>query len=193
MTQTKKKLLGLLAGLSIAMLLQSKAFASTNTVHVDIHVSINATKSLAVNTSYYDYGALSVNISSVSSNLVVTNDSGGFMESYALQGANAVSDAGGTNWTLNQTQITTDTYRLGAQFSNAQPSNLDASWNSDYLTTTLANITTDQIFGNNTPSESGYQVRAVTQNTRNLWFRMHTPDVVTDAGAHTATVTIAVQ
>jgi hypothetical protein len=193
MTHIKKKTLGLLGGLALLAFFRSGALASTDTAHLQIHVTINATKSLACNTSDYVYGALAVGISSVTDTpIIVTNDSGGYLEVYKINGADALRDGGGTNWTLDQTIITTDTYRLGAQFSSAQPADVDGSWASDYLTASQQ-VCSATVFGNGTKDESGYQVRAVTQNTRNLWFRIHTPDQVTDAGPHTAQVTLAVQ
>ena len=73
----------------------SSSVKAALTQSIDIKVSISATKSVAVNTTYYHYGALGVNTSSVSATaIVVTNDSAALVETYTLQGANAASTAG---------------------------------------------------------------------------------------------------
>ena len=99
----------------------SPAKAATSAV-IDIRVSINATKSLTVGATTYNYGPLAVNISSVSSSILVTNASSSIIETYTLLAGNAVSDAAGTDWTL-AASTSTNQYALGAQFSTAQPAN----------------------------------------------------------------------
>jgi hypothetical protein len=86
---------------------------------------------------------------------------------------------------------TTDQYKLGAQFSTAQPANDDAAWDATDYMTTGAQACTASRFGNTDLAQSGASVAPLA--TRNLWFRIHTPDSVTDVGPHTATVTLAVQ
>src|ERR1700753_3778619 len=84
-TSKHKTKIGLWAAFVMAAFVSSKApaYASTNTVHLDIHVSINASKSLALGTTSYNFGALSVNTSSVSASaIVVTNDSTALQETY---------------------------------------------------------------------------------------------------------------
>ena len=162
--------------------------ASSQTV--DIHVSLNASKSLSVNATSYNYGALGVNVSSVSSAIVVTNDSGSLVETYRIQGGNALSDAGGQNWTLASSPGT-DQYALGAQFSSAQPANAAGSWSSDDLTASAITCTATQ-FGNGTSAESGASVSPTTSPSRNLWFRIQTPTEVTDPSQHSVTVTLSV-
>jgi hypothetical protein len=156
---------------------------------LDINVSINATKSLSVNATTYNYGALNVNVSSVSSHIIVTNDSGALIETYTLQGADANSTGGGTNWTLAASPGT-DQYALAAQFSAALPNNADGDWASDDLTTSPITATAS-ILGNGTGAESGAAV--VPSATRNLWFRIKTPTVVSDITQRRATLTLAVQ
>jgi hypothetical protein len=153
-------------------------------------VSINATKSLSVDTTFYDFGAQAVNVSTLSTSAItVANDSGALIETYTLQGANAASTGGGTTWTL-ASSAGTDQYALAAQFSTAQPGNVDASWSSDDLTTS-AIAATSTVLGNGTAGESGAAV--VPSATRKLWFRMKTPTVVSDATQRKATLTLAVQ
>ena len=178
--------LALLAG---SFMIARPAFA-VNPQNLDITVSINATKSLSVNATSYDFGALSVNASSVSATSIdVTNDSGALIETYTLQGANANSTGGGTNWTLAATPAT-DTYALAAQFSTARPADADPSWTSDDLTTG-AITATSTVLGNGTAGESGASVNPSA--VRNLWFRMKTPTVVSDTTQRKATITLAVQ
>jgi len=168
-----------------------KAYAGP-TQNIDIHVSISNTKSLSAGTTFYNFGALAVNVASNSATaLVITNDSAALIETYRIQGANATSDTGGTNWSL-AAATGTDTYALAAEFSNARPANSDASWSS--CDTTLAAVTCSAAqFGNGTAAESGLLVSpAAGVNTRNLWFRIKTPGVVTDPSGHTATVTLSV-
>ena len=167
----------------------SKSYAVTSQP-IDIKVSITATKSLAAGTTTYDYGALTVNASSVSSSILITNDSTSLVETYRIQGANAISDTGGTNWTL-AASTGTDQYALGAQFSSAQPSDADGSWGTDDLTTSAVTCSSTQ-FGNGTAAQSGAAVSPVTSTTRNLWFRLRTPGAVTDSSRHTVTVTLSV-
>ncbi len=157
---------------------------------LDIHVSINATKSLTAATTYYNFGALAVNFSSVSlTALTITNNSAGLVETYTMIAGNAVSDSGGTNWTL-ASSAGSDQYALAGQFSTAQPNNLDANWASDDLTSSAVVCTSTQ-FGNGTAGESGAAV--APSAARSLWLRIKTPTQVNDAGSHTATITVAVQ
>ena len=159
---------------------------------IDIRVSISATKSLSVGTTVYNYGALNVNVSSVSSSILVTNDSGALTESYSLQGANAASTGGGTTWTL-AASTSTDQYALAAQFSTSQPADTDAAFSSDDTTTSVINCTTT-VFGNGTAGESGASVSpSAGSRDRNLWFRIRTPNIVSDTTQRLATLTLAVQ
>jgi hypothetical protein len=164
---------------------------AVETQDIEIHVSINATKSLAAGTTHYNFGALATNVSSVSATaLVITNDSAGLIQTYTLVAGNAISDTAGTDWTLNETSTGTDQYRLAAQFSTARPTDADGSWATDYMTTGVQACTAVR-FGNGEAAESGLNVNPSA--ARNLWFRIHTPDVVSDPSPHTATVTLAVQ
>ncbi len=162
---------------------------AVNPQSIDITVSINATKSLSVNTTTYAFGSMAVNISSVStSSITVTNNSGSLIETYSLTGANALS-VGGTNWTLAASPGT-DIYALAAQFSTAAPNDVDASWAADDLTTS-AIVATQTVLGNGTLAQAGTAV--VPGGVRGLWFRMKTPTVVSDATQRKATLTLAVQ
>jgi hypothetical protein len=158
---------------------------------IEIHVSINATKSVTASATYYDYGATAVDVATVSATaLTVTNASLGLVETYVMSAGNAIADVVGTDWTL-AASTGSDTYSLAAQFSTVQPSNAFAAWDAtDYLTTTPQACTATR-FGNGTGAQSGLNVNPAA--TRNLWFRLHTPGVVTDPSAHTATVTLGVQ
>jgi hypothetical protein len=185
LTQMKLWLIG--AALVVAGL-AGQAQAATS-VPLDIHVSINATKSLSAATTYYNYGAQNVSVSSVSSALAITNNSGGLVETYTMTAGNAISDSGGVAWTL-AASAGSDQYALAGQFSTAQPTNVDGSWGSDDLTSSPVACSATQ-FGNGTAGESGAAV--APSAARNLWFRLKTPTQVNDAGSHTATITVAVQ
>ena len=178
-----------LMGAALGLIVMAKPSYAVTSQSLDITVSILATKSLSVDTTYYDFGGLSVNTSSVSASaIVVTNDSGGLVETYTLQGADAASTGGGTTWTL-AASTGTDQYALGAQFSSARPTDADGSWGTDALTTS-AITATDTVLGNGTLAEAGTAV--VPAATRNLWFRIKTPGTVTDTTQRKATLTLAV-
>jgi hypothetical protein len=157
---------------------------------IDVHVSINASKSLSVNATSYNYGALGVDVSSVSSAVTVTNDSTALIETYRIQGSSAVSNTAGTDWVL-ASSTGTDQYALAAIFQNAQPSNTDSAFSSDDTTYSPITCTATQ-FGNGNGNEAGINVNPVVNTTRNLWFRIRTPNVVTDPSAHTVTITLSV-
>lgn len=179
---------------TLAMTLFLSGFLyAAETQPIEVHVSIAASKSLSVNTTSYDFGALAVNTSSVSANgLIVTNDSGALIETYTLLAGDAISDLGGQDWTL-ASSTGPNQYALAAQFSNSRPNNNNVDWSNDDLSSSVQSCSATQ-FGNGTQNESGYQVSpTVGLNTRNLWFRIKTPDQVTDPGGHTATVTLAVE
>jgi hypothetical protein len=160
--------------------------------NLDITVSISATKSLSVNTTFYSFASMTVNSSSVSVSAIdVTNNSGALIETYTLQGANAPSTEGGTSWTLSNTAPGSDVYMLAAQFSSLQPHNLDADWTSDDLNNSAPVVATASALGNGTPGESGASV--LPSAVRKLWFRIKTPTAITDAGNHKATLTLTVQ
>src|SRR5262245_28101588 len=60
-----------------------QADAGVLSQNLEIHVSINAAKSLSAGTTYYNFGQLTPNVSSVSASaLVITNDSGSLVETY---------------------------------------------------------------------------------------------------------------
>ena len=189
MKAAKKLSLWLLGALFAVALVHTKSYAAS-TQTITITVSINATKSISVSTSNsYNFGALGINVSSVSSPIVVTNDSGGLQELYQFQGANAT---GITPWTLASSTGAIDTYALAVQFSSNTPTNVDASWGSDDLTTGIIQCSATA-FGNGTAGESGLNVFPITgYNVRNMWFRIKTPVAVTDATTHTASVTLGV-
>ena len=181
----------LVAGALVA--LASSTWAAS-TQSVDIHVSVTVTKSLSIGTTSYNFGGLSVNTSSVSAAaLLVTNDSVALIENYTLQAGNAASVGGGVPWTL-ASSTGTNQFALQAQFSTARPANSDSSWANDSLSATAAPCSNDDSFGNNTSGQSCFQVSPISgQKDRNLWFRIKTPDVVSDTTEHIAPVTLAVQ
>jgi hypothetical protein len=176
---------------TVCIFVKAPAHAATPSASLDIHVSINASKSLTLGTTSYDFGALAVNTSSVSAAaIVVTNDSGSLQETYTLQGANAT---GGSGWTLNTTTGTADNYVLGGMFSTAQPTNDPATWSSSLMTTSAVACSATQ-FGNGTAAESGLNVSPLTASkNRNFWLRMITPLYVTDTVQKNITITLAVQ
>lgn len=193
-TSKHKIKIGLWAAFAMAafVFLKAPAYASTNTVHLDIHVSINASKSLALGTTSYNFGALNVNTSSVSASaIVVTNDSGSLQETYTIQGANAT---GGNGWTLNSSTGTVDNYVFGVKFSSSTPApaNTDATWSTS-LTSLSIVACSDTQFGDGVHGNAAYQVPPVGTTTRNLWLRMITPLYVTDTVQKNITITLAVQ
>jgi len=178
------------AGIALSCLSSPVHAASTQSA--DIHVSIVATKSLSVNTTFYSFGALNPSTGAVSaSSITVTNDSNVLIETYTIQGANAISDSGSVNWTL-ASSTGTNQFALAAEFSNSAPANTNAAFaNSDTTTSPITCSAT--VFGNGNVSESGSAVSPTAgSNTRGLWFRIRTPNIITDYGAHTITITLAV-
>ena len=193
MKLTTKLSLWTMGAFALALIAVKPASAVTSQV-LDIHVSITATKSLSAGTTFYNFGALAPDVSSNSASAIqITNDSGAYVETYTLQGANATSDTGGTNWTL-AASTGTNQYSIGAQFSTAQPANTQPAWDStDYLTTSAQACSATQ-FGNGTLAEAGTSVSPVVANRdRYLWFKIHTPDISTGTEGRTAQITIAVQ
>ena len=188
MKSTVKKLWLTLAAFAVIGL-ASEAKAYTPSKNLDIHVSITASKSLSVDTTYYNFGALPISSTVVSaSSITVTNDSGGLVETYTIQGASATAIGTGTDWVLAGS-AGSDQYALAAQFS-ATFGNLQAAWTSDDLTYNPV-ASTAEIFGNTTAGESGLSVASA--GIRGLWFRIKTPTAVTDTVEHKATITLAVQ
>src|ERR1043165_5854273 len=95
----KRLSLWLLGLASLAILAPTKASAVLIST-VEIHVSINATKSVSLQASstFYMFGAMPLSSATVaSSSITVTNDSGAYVETYLLAGADAISDTGGQN------------------------------------------------------------------------------------------------
>ena len=181
----------IIAGAALGLSLASTARAFSSSANLDITVSISATKSLAVTTTSYDFGAQGVSVATVSATAIdVNNDSNGLQETYTIQGANAASTGGGTTWTLDVATGTLDHYMLAAQFSTARPGNSAAAWSSDDTTTSVTACSAT-VFGNGTLAEAGTQV--IPQSHRSLWFRLGTPNVVSDVTQRKATITLAVQ
>ena len=164
---------------------------------VDIHVSINASKSLQALTTYYYFGALGIDASSNSAtSITVRNTSGALIETYKMSAGNAIADGVGTDWTLDETTPSEDHYVLSAQFGTDRPADAtDGNWGSDNLTITPTECD-DVAFGNGTLNQSGKNVSPLVAGNvrdRNLWFRMKTPTIVNDSGPHTALVTLSVK
>jgi hypothetical protein len=193
-TNMMKKLSLWMAAALIAVIAYTVPAKATTPQGIDIHVSISATKDLTVNSTFYDFGAQNVNTAVITtSSITVTNASGGLVSTYTIQGANASSVGGGTSWTLDTSTGTLDHYKLAAQFSDAKPSNVDASWSSDDLTTSVIGCTKD-VLGNGTLGESGASVSPLAgSNKRALWLRLVTPLSVSDTTQRDATITLAVQ
>src|SRR5262245_61643665 len=81
-TLLKKLSLWTIAAVVALVVAKAPAHAATSAA-IDIHVSINATKALTVGASFYNFGALGVNTSSVSATaILVTNTSGAIAETY---------------------------------------------------------------------------------------------------------------
>ena len=188
---TAKRMTGWLIAGAVVLAFGAKAHAA-ETQDLSIHVSITATKSLTAPTTHYTFGALTVNVASNSATaLVVTNDSGALVETYRIQGGNAISDTAGTDWTLAGSPGVNQ-YALAAQFSTARPDNVGGSWSDDDLTGSAITCTAD-VFGNGTAGQAGVDVSpADGVKDRNLWFRIQTPTVVDDTTPHTVTVTLSV-
>ena len=110
-----------------------------------------------------------------------------------MQGANALSQTGGTNWDIVASTGALDDYVLAAQFSTARPDNDEANWAIDDLDLTAQTCSATQ-FGNGNAGESGDAVSpTVGQYDRNLWFRIITPALVSDTTQRQATITVGVQ
>ena len=160
---------------------------------LDIKVRVNVTKDLSVSATYYHFGTLSAAVSSNSATAIaVTNASGGLVQTYTIQGADAASEGVGTTWTLAGSP-STDTYTLQGQFASTRPDNVDGTWASDAMTTSAV-ACSDTQFGNGVIEESGSSVSPLAvAKDRNLWFRIKTPTVVSDLTSHKATITLAVE
>jgi hypothetical protein len=191
----KRLQLAVLATAAVVLLGLTNASAA-NPGTIDIKVSIAATKSLSIGTTNFNYGTLGIGVSSVSATaIVVTNDSGGYIESYTLQGANADIVGGGDVWNLAaSTSSASDDYALAAQFSTARPNDVDGDWNADSLTTSAQNCMDHDTFGNTTVGQSCFEVSPLSgSHNRNLWFRIKTPGAVLNLSQHQTTVTLGVQ
>jgi len=196
--QTTKKISLWFIGAAFAVVLFHTPSNAASSATVTVQVSISGSKSIAiaVNVSTYSFGALGINTSSVAAPITVTNDSVAFQESYALQGANAVSTGGGTSWTLTSSTGALDAYALQVQFSSATPANVDSAWGNPAtnLTTGVQNCTSGSTFGNGTVGESCFQVFPISgYNTRNMFLRMHTPVQVSDNTQRQTSVVLTIQ
>ena len=191
MKHTTKRLWLALAALAVmAVASDVKAAFPNPTQALDIRVSINAQKSLEVGTTWYNFGAMPISSTVVSgSSIAVWNDSGGLVETYTLPASSAIALGGGTNWVL-AAAAGQDQYALGAQFAAGTGADIQGAWTTDALTY-YAVACTDEVFGNTTHAEAGYQVGPA--GMRYLFFRIQTPSAVTDTKYHLATVTLAVQ
>ena len=180
-----------LAGAVIALLASVTSVKAANPQNLDIHVSISNSKDLTVDSTFYNFGALPVSSAAVTSAAItVTNPSStGLIETYTIKGDTATADAGGVNWVLAASSGT-DQYAMSAQFSNSAPALDISNWGSDSLNSTSAVTATSAVLGNGTPAESGAAVSPSA--TRKLWFRITTPDVVSDPGHHKAVVVLSV-
>jgi len=170
----------------------TEARAADN-VNIDIHVSINASKSVMASATYYHFGAIDINTSSNSATpITITNNSLALVETYTIQGADAISETAGTNWTLADDPGSTglNTYALAAQFTSSRPDNADGSWTSDDLNRLTAVTCTSSVLGDGSAGDEGTDVEA--GGARSLYFRLKTPTTTSDGGAHTAQILLSV-
>jgi len=191
MRRIKPILLGLI-GLGIFGFLPGSSFGSQSAT-VDISVSIQASKDLSVDTTYYNFGALDVNVTSnTATPLVVKNESTGLVETYTIKGSTALSDSAGTDWVLAPSTSSTglNTFALAAQFSDSHPNNAESSWLQDDLNKDSAVMCTTDVLGDGSTGDEGANVNP--GDTRKLWFRIKTPTTVTDGGPHTVKVVLSV-
>ncbi len=170
------------------------------TQSLEIHVSINATKSLQALSTSYTYGALSLNASSTTATYItIRNDSGAFIETYTLQGGNAVAQVGGeSNWTLAGSTAA-NTYVFQALFTGtASPGNTPSAsiWDATDSLTSGADVCSTTAFGDGSAGDEGASVSPLSAGNaydRYLWFRVITPDVSAGTGRRDIPVTVAVQ
>ena len=187
MTHIKKITLGFLSVMAIIALAHTNARAYTPTKNLDIRVSITASKSLTVNTTSYNFGAMPISSTVVSgSSISVTNDSGGLVETYTIQGASATPNGAGTNWVL-AAAAAQDQYALQAQF-NDMPAPLTGTFNANHNLTFAAVAASGTQFAGN---QTGLSVQPAA--IRGLWFQIKTPTAVTDTQIHIAQIVLAVQ
>jgi len=183
-----KKALIVIVGMLLVAGVGSVALAYTESDTIGVKVTVEGNLSVSITEAQYQFGTLSANATSVSTEAVtVVNDSDGYTESYKIRASST------TNWTLAAT-AGEDTFCLAAQFSTSQPADAGGSWTDDDLTTSDVNCTATT-FGNDTAGEAGISVPANDQgNTsdRKLWFRIKTPSTVkTGAGVEqVSTVTV---
>ena len=180
-----------LVGVAVTLATFAGHAQAANPQNLDIHVSISNTKDLTVSTTFYNFGALAVNSSSVSTSITVTNPSAtGLLETYTIKGDTATADAGGVNWVL-ASSTNTDQYALAAQFAASSPADDSVHWTSNHdLNSTSAVTATDSILGDTIHNEAGDGVSPGA--TRNLWFRIRTPNIVSDPGHHKAVCVLSV-
>ncbi len=183
-----------LLGATFALVGLSQQVRAADYVDIDIHVSINATKEVTVDTSYYNFGAININSSSNSvSALVIHNNSTGLTQTYTIIGGTATSDASGTDWNLvtSSDSIGSNTYAMAAVFTDAgRPGNTEALWVQDYMRVDQYITCTVNVFGDGSTNDEGVDV--APGDDRNLYFRIHTPVATDDGGAHTATIRLSV-
>jgi hypothetical protein len=166
---------------------------AADNVDIDIHVSIYATKEVTASDTFYYFGAIPIDTSSNSATaIVITNNSTALIETYTIQGGDAISDTAGTDWTLAASTDSTgpNTYALAAQFSSARPDNQEASWMSDHLNRLTPVTCTTTVLGDGSAGDEGASVDP--SDTRDLYFRILTPTSTADGGAHTATINLSV-
>ena len=196
MKRINKLSLWLIGVATLACFAATQAKAATPAV-VDVNVSISSSKSLAIaGSTFTTFGAMPISSNIVSgSSITIVNDSGAYIETYKLSAGNAISNTGGTNWTLALT-TSTNQYALGAMFADAKPAESQSVWgynNALMFLSGTPTVCTSTQFGNGVAGESGASVSPVSgSNKRYLWFQMHTPDVSNGTEQRTATVTVDV-
>jgi hypothetical protein len=177
-----------LALAALAVLAIASTAKAANPQNLDIRVSINATKDLTVDSTYYTFAAIPVSSEAVSaSSITVTNSSTGLIQTYTLQGADAYTLTADT-WTLSDVGIGANTYMMGAIFHNATPA-LGDFGSEDNLNSSTALVANATVLSNG--GETGASVASGA--ARHLWFMIFTPSSVADPSTHKATIVLAVQ
>ena len=189
LTMSKRILIGLVmlmvgfAGMSYAVTDSTQTVTLTVTVSPDVKIDIWYLDP-AVTTYNFGSGLVASDSSVTLASFTVHNNSMGLVEDFYIRATNAVGV--GTPWTLSAA-IDKDAYVLYARLNkDAQPTSGDFGASDDLTTSNQAMVT-----GAFEGSETGDNVPATDgSDTRGLWFKILTPDEVSDTSEKTIWVTV---
>ncbi|MBU2614042.1 MAG: hypothetical protein KKG87_00560, partial [Elusimicrobia bacterium] len=175
-------------------------WSEKSTLATNVYLFCQFGLDLLVEPTYYDYGILLTNISSVSASAVVVTSTGNVYQNYGLYIDTDAFAALNTEWTVATTTTGLNEFLLEGIFNSARPDSSDfaSGGGNDVIipysppaTPVYCNFAGTKYGIDSGGSSNGYNVGAASN--RNLWFKLWTPIATHTTSKQTIPVVITAQ